>query len=348
MAGIVGYGAYIPRNRIRTETLAEQWGKDPETIKGGLLLQEKSVPGLDEDTITISVAAGRAALDRAAIDPRRVGALYIGSESHPYAVKPSGTVVIEALDIGPEVHVADFEFACKAGTEAMFVALGLVESGRVEYAMGIGADTSQGAPGDALEYSASAGGSAFIFGREDLLADVVDTASYTTDTPDFWRREGEFYPRHGGRFTGEPAYFKHVLSASHMILERTGLKAGDFRYAIFHMPNGKFPLRVGKTLGFTREQLAPGWVVPTMGNTYSGSSPTGLAAALDVSDPDDLILITSFGSGAGSDSFVLRVTDLLPERKGLAPTVASLLEGPRRYLTYGEYAKYREKIKMNL
>jgi hydroxymethylglutaryl-CoA synthase len=223
-----------------------------------------------------------------------------------------------------------------------------VESGRVEYAMGIGADTSQGAPGDALEYSASAGGSAFIFGREDLLADVVDTASYTTDTPDFWRREGEFYPRHGGRFTGEPAYFKHVLSASHMILERTGLKAGDFRYAIFHMPNGKFPLRVGKTLGFTREQLAPGWVVPTMGNTYSGSSPTGLAAALDVSDPDDLILITSFGSGAGSDSFVLRVTDLLPERKGLAPTVASLLEGPRRYLTYGEYAKYREKIKMNL
>jgi hydroxymethylglutaryl-CoA synthase len=189
MAGIVGYGAYIPRNRITSEEIALQWGKVPETIRRGLMLEEKSVPGHDEDTITISVAAARDAIARAGIEPARIGAVYIGSESHPYAVKPSGTVLIDALGIGPDVHVADFEFACKAGTEAMFVALGLVESGRVEYALGIGADTSQGAPNDALEFSASAGGAAFIMGRDDVLVDIVDTYSYTSDTPDFWRRE---------------------------------------------------------------------------------------------------------------------------------------------------------------
>jgi hydroxymethylglutaryl-CoA synthase len=347
MTGIVGYGAFIPRNRITAEEIARQWGKDPNAIRRGLLLQEKSVPGLDEDTITISVAAGRAAIERAGIDPQRIGALYIGSESHPYAVKPSGTVVIDALGIGPEVHVADFEFACKAGTEAMFVAYGLVESGRVEYAMGIGADTSQGAPNDALEFSASAGGAAFLFGTVDVLVEVLETYSFTSDTPDFWRREGEFYPRHGGRFTGEPAYFRHVTAATRGILEKSGYKPADFRFAVFHMPNGKFPLSVGKQLGFKREQLEVGWVVSTMGNTYSGSSPTGLAAILDVAEPDDAILITSFGSGAGSDSFVLRATDLLPERQGLAATVRSMLDGRRRYLTYGEYAKYREKIIVN-
>jgi len=276
-----------------------------------------------------------------------VGAVYVGSESHPYAVKPTGTLVAEALGIGPEVHTADFEFACKAGTEAMFVALALVESGRVEYALGIGADTSQGAPNDALEYSASAGGAAFLFGASDLLAGVVETHSFTTDTPDFWRREGEFYPRHGGRFTGEPAYFKHVLTATRAILDKTGLQARDFRHAVFHMPNGKFPLSVGKQLGFTREQLEVGWLVPTMGNTYSGSSPTGLAAVLDVAEPGDLILITSFGSGAGSDSFVLQATGLLPERRDRAPTVRWFLDGPRRYLTYGQYAKLREKLIVN-
>jgi len=347
MAGIVGYGAFIPRNRITAEEIAHQWGKDPETIKRGLLLKEKSVPGLDEDTITISVAAGRAALDRAGIDPQKVGALYIGSESHPYAVKPSGTVVAEALGIGPELHVADFEFACKAGTEAMFVALSLVEAGTMEYAMGIGADTSQGAPNDALEFSASAGGAAYVMGRDDLLAETIDTYSFTTDTPDFWRREGRFYPRHGGRFTGEPAYFKHVSSATKGMLERTGLKPEDFKYVVFHMPNGKFPLSVAKTLGFKQEQMETGWVVNTMGNTYSGSSPTGLAAILDVADPEDLILITSFGSGAGSDSFVFRATELLPERRSRAPTVRSMLDNPQRYVTYGQYAKYREKIILN-
>jgi hydroxymethylglutaryl-CoA synthase len=347
MAGIAGYGAFIPRRRITTEEIARQWGKDPGTIRRGLLLEEKSVPGFDEDTITISVAAGRSALARAGVSASRVGAVYIGSESHPYAVKPSGTVVAEALGTGPDVHVADFEFACKAGTEAMFVALALVESGRVDYALAVGADTSQGAPDDALEFSASAGGAAYLFGRDDPLADVVETFSFTTDTPDFWRREGEFYPRHGGRFTGEPAYFKHVLAATRHILEKTGLKPADFRFAVFHMPNGKFPLSVGKTLGFTREQMDTGWIVPTMGNTYSGSSPTGLAAVLDVADPDDLILITSFGSGAGSDSFVFRATGLLPQRRGLAPSVRSMLDGPRQYITYGEYAKYREKIIVN-
>ena len=347
MAGIVGYGAFIPRNRIKSEEIARQWGKDPAAIRRGLLLEEKSVPGIDEDTITISVEAGRYALERAGIDPRLIGALYIGSESHPYAVKPSGTIVVEALGIGNDVHVADFEFACKAGTEAMFVALSVVESGRAKFAMGIGADTSQGAPNDALEFSASAGGAAYIFGKDHLLADVVETYSYTSDTPDFWRREGEFYPRHGGRFTGEPAYFKHVQASARGIMEKAKMKPADFRFAVFHMPNGKFPLEAGKALGFTKEQMETGWVVPLMGNTYSGSSPTGLAAVLDVAAENDLILITSFGSGAGSDSFVLKATRRLVERRGAAPTVRSMLDGPRQYVTYGQYAKLREKIIVN-
>ncbi|MGB9913373.1 MAG: hydroxymethylglutaryl-CoA synthase, partial [Candidatus Kapaibacteriota bacterium] len=212
--------------------------------------------GPDEDTITIAIAAAKHALQRSRIDPQKIGAVYIGSESHPYAVKPSGTVLIDALGIGPHVHVADFEFACKAGSEAMYIAYSHVKSGEMEYAMGIGADTSQGAPGDALEYSASAGGSAFIFGKENVVAEVLFTHSFTTDTADFWRREYQMYPRHGGRFTGEPAYFKHILGCGRALLEKSGLKPQDFNYAVFHMPNGRFPLKAGKELGFQQEQMS--------------------------------------------------------------------------------------------
>ncbi len=347
MVGIVGYGSYLPGYRIKVEEIARQWGKDPQTIKNGLLVNEKTVPAMDEDTITISVQAARHALQRARIDPKQIGAVYIGSESHPYAVKPSGTILIDALGIGPEVHVADYEFACKAGTEAMYVAYSHVKAGNMAYAMGIGADTSQGAPGDALEFTASAGGSAFIMGAENVVAAIEHTYSFTSDTGDFWRREGRKYPRHGGRFTGEPAYFRHVLSAGSGILERSGLKASDFAYAVFHMPNGKFPQKAGKTLGFTKEQMEPGWIVPRMGNTYSGSSPTGFSATLDVAKPGDRILLVSFGSGAGSDAFIFRVTEEIDVVRNLAPTLNSMLDENKTYLTYGEYLKHYDKIHLN-
>jgi hydroxymethylglutaryl-CoA synthase len=347
MAGIVSYGAYVPCYRIKAETIANQWGGDAQAVKKGLLLEEKTVPGTDEDTITISVQAARYALERAGIDPADIGAVYIGSESHPYAVKPSGTVLIDALGIGPEVHVADYEFACKAGTEAMFVALSHVKAGAMRYALGIGTDTSQGAPGDALEYTASAGGAAFIMGTEQVAAEVVETYSFTSDTPDFWRREYEHYPQHAGRFTGEPAYFKHVLGAGRGILEKSGLKPEDFAYAVFHMPNGKFPLRAGKILGFKQEQLEEGWLVNIMGNTYSGSSPTGLTAILDVAKAGDLILLVSFGSGAGSDAFVFRATEQLAAIQGRVPGIRAILDQNKRYLDYGKYARYRRKIIFN-
>jgi hydroxymethylglutaryl-CoA synthase len=346
MIGIVGYGSYLPRYRIKVEDIAHQWGRDADTIKKGLQLKEKTVPGMDEDTITISVEAAKNALKRAGIDPEKIGAVYVGSESHPYAVKPSATTVAEVLGIVPEVHIASFEFACKAGTEAMFVAYGLVKAGLMEYAMGIGTDTSQGAPGDALEFSASAGGSAYIFGKDKVVVDVLETYSYATDTPDFWRREHQFYPRHGGRFTGEPAYFKHIYNAGQGILKKSGLKPADFKYAIFHMPNGKFPMSVGKKLGFTKQQIEPGWIVPFMGNTYSGSSPTGLSAVLDVAQPNDMIFLVSFGSGAGSDAFVFKVTELINEVRDRADKLKDMLENNRIYLDYGQYAKHRGKIIM--
>lgn len=347
MVGIVGFGAYLPRYRIKAETIARQWGMDPSAIIRGLQLNEKTVPGQDEDTITISVAAAKNALSRARINPQEIGAVYIGSESHPYAVKPSGTVLIDALGIGPNVHVASYEFACKAGSEAMYVAYSLVKAGEMRYAMGIGADTSQGAPGDALEYSASAGGAAYIMGSEKVAAEILFTHSYTSDTPDFWRREGEDYPRHGGRFTGDPAYFKHVMGAAGALLEKAKLKPSEFKHAVFHMPNGKFPQEVGRRLGFSKEQLEVGWIVPWMGNTYSGSSPTGLAAILDIAKPDDLIFMVSFGSGAGSDGFVFRTTKEIKKIQDLAPKLRHYLDKEKIYLDYGQYAKFRKKIKLN-
>ncbi|KAA5773093.1 hydroxymethylglutaryl-CoA synthase, partial [Pseudomonas aeruginosa] len=79
----------------------------------------------------------------------------------------------------------------------------------------------------------------------------------------------EDYPKHGGRFSGEPGYFKHVETAARMMLEKRGTRPSDYTYAVFHQPNAKFPQKAAKALGFTQEQIKTGLLVPRLGNTYS-------------------------------------------------------------------------------
>jgi len=342
--GIISYGASIPRWRIKVENIASIWGKDGKTISKGLGIIEKSVPSRDQDTATISVEAARAALKRTNINPQDIGAIYIGSESHPYAVKPTGTIVGEAIGATPDLMVADYEFACKAGTAAIQTCTALVKAEMIKYGLAVGADTSQAAPGDALEYSASAGGAAFIIGKDKVIANINHTCSFTTDTPDFWRRAERKYPSHGGRFTGAPAYFKHVSNCANNIMKISGTKPEDYTYAIFHQPNGKFPISVAKKLGFTYDQIKQGLLVPYIGNTYSGASMIGLASVLDVAKPDDRIFLTSYGSGAGSDSFDITVTEKINElHRGNAPLVSQMVED-KEYIDYGMYTKVTELL----
>jgi len=337
--GIISYGANIPRFRIKVEDIASVWGKEGKTISSGLGIIEKSVPGIDQDTATISVEAARAALKRCAINPQEIGAIYIGSESHPYAVKPTGTIVGEAIGATPDLMVADYEFACKAGTAAIQTCAAFVKAEMIKYGLAIGADTSQAAPGDALEFSASAGGAAFIVGKNNIIAKINHTLSFTTDTPDFWRRAQRKYPSHGGRFTGGPAYFKHVSSSAKRLMEKAKTKPEDYDYAIFHQPNGKFPINISKMLGFSFDQIKQGLIVPYIGNTYSGSSLVGLASVLDVAKPGDRIILTSYGSGAGSDSFDITVTENMKKLKRKnAPLVSEMVE-KKQYIDYGTYAK---------
>jgi hydroxymethylglutaryl-CoA synthase len=342
----VSYGAYVPRYRITPTEIGRVWGTDGAAMGAGLNVQRKSVPAPDEDTITISTEALRTALIRGAIDPQDIGALYVGSESHPYAVKPTATVVAQAVGATPNLTASDFEFACKAGTAAIQTCLGLVGAEMIRYGVAIGSDTSQGAPGDALEYSASAGGAAFVIGREKVIARIRHTLSYTTDTPDFWRREGQRYPSHGGRFTGEPAYFRHVTECAHRLMERAGSTPASYAHVVFHQPNGKFPQRVGRQLGFTEAQMRYGLVTPYIGNTYSGAALIGLANVLDVAKPGERILMVGYGSGAGSDAFDIEATDAIAGfDRSYGTPVQEFLDGGVE-IPYAVYAKFRGKIRM--
>lgn len=339
--GIVGYGAYLPRFRITGEEISRVWMGRAE--RGPV--KEKSVPGLDEDTVTMAIEAARNALLRSGgVDPAQIRAVWVGSESHPYAVKPTGAIVAQAIGATPATMGADLEFACKAGSEAMQAGIALVGSGMARYALAAGIDTAQGRPGDALEYTAAAGGAAYLLGPGDeALALLEGTFSFVTDTPDFWRRPYQHFPSHGSRFTGTPAYFRHVTGAAQGLMEGMGYSASDFDHVVFHQPNAKFPMQAAMDLGFRSEQYELGLLAPVIGNTYAGSSLIGFSAVLDAAEPDQRILLVSYGSGAGSDAMVWQTTEALPLRRGRAPKTQTYV-ARRQPIDYGTYVRFRKKL----
>lgn len=74
--GIIGYGVYIPFRRIKSEYIVKaREGKRKDLpqfldkVRNGLLLKDKSVASLTEDSITIATEAALNAVEMAGIDP---------------------------------------------------------------------------------------------------------------------------------------------------------------------------------------------------------------------------------------------------------------------------------------
>ncbi len=309
IVGITSYGYYVPSSRIVAEEVASVWGKEASLIRSSLGVTQKAVAAVDEDTLTMAYEASRQAFLQGGVSPADIGIVFVGSETHPYTVNPTSTILGEFLGIQNQYLAFDTQFACKAATGAMMAAAGLLQSGFAKKALVCASDKAMGRPHDALEYTAASGSVAVVMGTQNVALEIVDMLSYSSDTPDFWRREGIRYPSHGGRFTGKPSYFRHVSSATTALLERTELTPKDFAHAVFHMPNGKFPVQVAQSLGFTQAQLERSLVVKHLGNSYTASALMGLVSVLEVARAGELICFCSYGSGAGSDAYIFRVTE---------------------------------------
>lgn len=315
MVGISSYGFYIPKYRITTEEIAKQNGKTASDITGSLGVFSKAVSNRDEDSATMAIEAALMAM-HPKVEKEKIGLVLFGSETHPYAVKPTSTIIADWLDLGTNTYNAyDTQFACKAGTGALLTAFSVVKAGDAEIALVGAADKATGKPGDALEYSAASGAVAFTVSHTNVMLEVMGTASYSSDTPDFWRRHGMLHPTHSGRFTGQPAFFKHIGESSNLLFEKLNMKASDFTYGVFHMPNGRFPQEIARKLGFTKEQIQHSLVVKELGNSYAASALMGLVATLDFAQPGETIFFASYGSGAGSDAIAFKVTEEIKNKR---------------------------------
>ncbi len=102
------------------------------------------------------------------------------------------------------------------------------------------------------------------------------------------------------------------------------------------MPNAKFPTQMAKKLKISQEQMALGFIVPHIGNTYSACSPLGLTFVLEKAKKNEQILLVSYGSGSGADAFLLT---MLQDGSPLPPDTREL-----ERLNYSQYLSHSHAL----
>ncbi len=341
--GISSIGICLPRYRTTAEEMARQFHIDPNYIKKGLGVEEVSVPSWDQDTGTFAADAALDALSRLPKEIiQTIGMIVVGSESKPYSVKPTATTVQSFVGAKKDIICYDAEFACIAAGMQIKNVIALINSGEIETALIIGADVSQGSPGDPLDLDTGAGGVCLVISKYNVILEYVGMNFHVGDHPDFARRKHQIYPFHGYALTGNPSYFAHQEEAIRKTLKNLNISLNDIKAATFHQPNYNFMNKEIKRLGLDdktriKNGLKPcifGKPVINIGNTYSAATMFGLASIVNeelhdfeineelaekfgFKDPKnpflklidgDLILTGWYGSGAAGGCSVFRVT----------------------------------------
>jgi 3-hydroxy-3-methylglutaryl CoA synthase len=168
MIGIVSYGFYLPIWRITIKEIASVWGKNYLEIENSLLVKEKTIASVDEDSLTMAFESSSLALKNFAEDKEKIKFVFFGSETPPYAVNPASTILAEFLGLKNDYLANDHQFACKAVTGALIEGLGLIKSNIFDYGLVVASDKATAKTHDALEYTAASGSVALIIGKKIL------------------------------------------------------------------------------------------------------------------------------------------------------------------------------------
>jgi hydroxymethylglutaryl-CoA synthase len=358
--GIVGYGVAIPMERLdvteiikkRAALIREKQLKPGETLEDfkqkvvDHYLKHKAIVAPWEDATVMSSEACLNAINMAGIDPNSIQTILVGSESKPYAVGQIARHSGAYTGVGEAVATGDLEGACVSGMLSLHFIKSQVKAHDIDYGLAVGADVAQAPAGDPLELAAGAGSGAFVIGREDLVATIVDTAPYSTLTLDFWRRDGQSVPKHFGPTTTD-SFLIHVAGALYELYKKDpALKLSDFHHIATHQPIRAISERTTKIISgnyklkpeeffldndfIERSKLSKeefqtkvlrwtGATVEFAGNTYAASSNMTTCRILDSAKPDENILILSYGSGAYGLAVRLRVEDGIEKKRSRVP-----------------------------
>lgn len=328
MAGIVSYGAYIPKYRLSRDLIAKALGSPP--MEG-----EKAIANYDEDSLTMAVATGMDCLqgtERAAIN-----GMYFATTTSPYQEGESAAIIATALDLHPNIRTADFANSLKAGTAALLSACDSIKAGEVGNMLVCAADCRLGKHGSNQEMLFGDGAAGLLLGSNGVVASLEGSYSASYDFPDYRRTEDKkFVQATEDRFIREEGYAKFIPEAISGLLKKHKLEAKDFAKVAYSCPYPREHAALGKRLGLEPAQIQQP-LLAKAGELGAASPLMLLIAMLEEAKPHDNILLCSYGNGAQALFFkVTEEIERVRNRRGVSKYLASKIELTRydRYLAF--------------
>ena len=334
MAGITSYGAYIPYNRLPRSVISAAWGRG-----GGR--GEKAIAGIDEDTITMAVAAGIDCLK--GTDPKTVDALYLATTTAPYKERQNSTIVATALDFRRDARNTDFANCLRAGTNAFLSALDAVNAGSLKSVLLCTSDTRLGGAAGEDEQLLGDGSAAFLVGNDNVVVELEESYTLSDDLVDFWRsHEDTFIRSWEDRFGRDAGYTQVPREVVKGIMEKMKLTPKDFTKACIYGANARSHATLCRALGFAPEQIQDP-LLDTVGNTGVALPFMQLVAALEDAKAGDRILMVSWGNGCEALAFkVTPQIEKIRERRGIKGHM-----GIKRTIdNYGRYLLWRGLVSL--
>ena len=340
MGGLVGYAAYIPHYRLERSRIAGVLGSG-----GGR--GTRSVAAYDEDTTSMAVAAGRAALaglTGAGGPPGRevVRQLFFATTVPAYADKTNATAAHAALRLPAEALAVDMAGAVRSGVGALVTA---VQS--PVPTMALLADIRTGLPGSADERDGGDGAAAFIFVGDasgdvadaslPVLAEIIGQGSASAEFLDRWRTPGAAASRVWEERFGEQVYGPLAEAALADALKEAGLTAGQVDHLIVAGLPARAVSRTVRAAGVPAEAVVDNRVA-SIGNAGTAQPGILLADVLDQAGPDETVLLMVLADGV--TALALRTTEALASHRQPQPVAAQIAAGSSA-LEYATFLSWR-------
>ncbi|WP_224450276.1 zinc ribbon domain-containing protein [Haloprofundus salilacus] len=300
MNAIDAVGVALPRLRISADEVADVWGR-----YSGAGIESKTVPTVDEDALTLAVAAAESALSRSSLDPDDVSTVCLATTTPPLDAEEIAPRLVRALGLPTSTSIRTFTQSTLAGAQALDS--GFDAEGP---ALVVAADLPRGDPASA-DHPFGAGAAAFLLAESGSVERLGSTSHVDELAGISYRERGSdeltglditSYERRAIRESVTSAV--EGLGADPDAADRLDVDITDVDGAAVFQPDARMPSRATGDLSIPRETLARGTVVDRIGDAGAAGVPLGLAAALDAAEDDDRTLAVFFGSGGGATAML--------------------------------------------